>query len=138
MSSDYGMMDDGRGWSAEDYGHDTLLVSGIEVQVGWTCTSCPVQADVALTRDGIARVAYFRARGSCWELTIWPPGFATVDAAFDAPAEWSVELDWGNEYAAGWMTRAQARALIAWAVEQWAAGKDVLGLPPSMGPGRES
>ena len=108
------------------------------IAITWTCAESPVQADVTVERDGVARLAYFRARGACWEFDVWPPSVVSYGRDLpDEPPEWRCELPWGTWPEAGWMSREEAEALLRWAVEQWAAGvqdERWTREPPSAGP----
>ena len=85
--------------------------------------NCPVQADITLRHNGEERLAYFRARGDAWSVEVWAPGRkrASSDGLPEGSAEWFIEMDWGTGYDAGWMELDAARALIAWALDGWAA-----------------
>ncbi len=64
--------------------------------------NCPVQSEGTI--DG--QPFYFRARGESWSLSVGG-GDVVCEPA------WHHEEDWpGGEYAAGWMTEAEARQCI--------------------------
>src|SRR4051812_24067155 len=70
--------------------------------------NCPVQAEGTIDDWPF----YFRARGSHWSLEVAEPGFEPCgEAVWEHRAKYSDE-----QYAAGWMTEAEARAFIAQAV----------------------
>jgi len=73
--------------------------------------NCPVQADG--TVDG--NPAYFRARGDGWSFAVSLPGVdpVEIDSPTDADAIYYREGDWGAWPDAGWMSEAEAAALMA-------------------------
>lgn len=72
--------------------------------------NCPVQAEGKI--DG--QPFYFRARGESWSIGI---GGDVVGAP-----DWYYDEDYpGGQFAAGWMTEAEARAFINQAAEQYLA-----------------
>lgn len=109
-------------------------------------TNCPVQFNVTVIRDGVARRGYFRARGSHWTLEVYEPGPPeVVDGEDGAAVEWGMARPWGGEYEAGWMPRAAVEPLIRWALDRWVEGAPswtdtnahvfpAQPPPPSMGP----
>lgn len=91
---------------------------------------CPVQAYITVTSPDGERIGYFRARHGDWSLEIYPIGAAaspeTLAAGFrlpDGEPEWEIRREYGpGPHDAGWMPEDHAAALIAWAVERYAAG----------------
>jgi hypothetical protein len=88
--------------------------------------NCPVQSfGPVTTDDGAERWVYFRARGSHWEVHVYPPGRLPGGEGDDLPdcePEWWIDRDYGQGFAAGWMPEEDAQVLLDWALERWAAG----------------
>lgn len=87
---------------------------------------CPVQGEGRI--DG--QYFYFRARGSCWGLEVWPPGIAP-EASGELPTsdcEWYYGRQWSAcrtgeidaEFGAGYMPIKIAEKFIREAGELWA------------------
>jgi hypothetical protein len=73
--------------------------------------NCPVQADGTVNGNP----AYFHARGDGWSFAVSLPGVdpVDIDAATDAGAIYCRHGYWGAWPDAGWMTEAEAAALIS-------------------------
>lgn len=76
-----------------------------KVIIDWIGGNCPVQAEGKISDEPF----YFRARGEHWR----------VDIGKD-PVIWSYEQEYpGGDFAAGWMTEAEARQFIDEAAERY-------------------
>lgn len=75
--------------------------------------NCPVQAEGKIG----GKEFYFRARGEHWSIGIGGDVVGDPD--------WYYEEEYpGGQFAAGWMTEAEARAFIDQAAERYAAAQD--------------
>lgn len=94
------------GWSAR--GDLTIDVGG----------ACPVQGEGTL--DGFP--IYFRARGEHWAFSIAQNRVHDpVNVSWDEVPGWWTECEYGDNFAAGWMSGEHSRLCVAAAIAAWRA-----------------
>lgn len=84
----------------------------MSIDVTFTCTACPVQAEGIIDGHPI----YFRARWQSWSLVVGRVG----DSGWISSPEWECEAEYGAGLCdAGYMPLDEARTFIEEAVERW-------------------
>jgi hypothetical protein len=84
---------------------------------------CPVQGYGTITGpDGVTWCWYFRARWDAWSVSVGHPAEEIKDYVCDWTAPLTAWGDYGMDYAAGYMPKADAIKCITQALALWVAG----------------